>query len=111
MQIINKKLLLYRLIRYSRFLINNLFESLLTPTFFLLQKISPLDRANLLGDMFSLADAGEIEYDTVMDISVYLIKENHALPWMVAKSKLMTMHTLLASSSKPYIADKFQVIY
>ncbi|KYQ54762.1 Glutamyl aminopeptidase [Trachymyrmex zeteki] len=71
-------------------------------------KISPLDRANLLGDMFSLADAGEIEYDTVMDISVYLIKENHALPWMVAKSKLMTMHTLLASSSKPYIADKFQ---
>ncbi|KYN43680.1 Glutamyl aminopeptidase [Trachymyrmex septentrionalis] len=71
-------------------------------------KISSLNRANLLGDMFSLADAGEIEYNTVMDISIYLIKENHAFPWEVAKSKLMTIHTLLTSSSKPYIADKFQ---
>ena len=61
--------------------------------------------------MFSLADAGEIEYNTVMDISIYLIKENHAFPWEVAKSKLMTIHTLLTSSSKPYIADKFQAIY
>ncbi|KYN04893.1 Glutamyl aminopeptidase [Cyphomyrmex costatus] len=71
-------------------------------------RISSLDRANLLSDMFSLADAGEIEYNTVMDISVYLIKENHALPWAVAKSKLMTMYTLLTSSSEPNIADKFQ---
>ncbi|EGI70560.1 Glutamyl aminopeptidase [Acromyrmex echinatior] len=71
-------------------------------------KISSLDRANLLGDMFSLADAGEIEYNTVMDINVYLIKESHAFPWKVAKSKLMTMHALLTSSSKPHIADKFQ---
>lgn len=78
---------------------------------FLLQKISSLDRANLLDDLFSLADAGELDYNIVMDISTYLTKEYHALPWAVAKSKFMTMNTLLTSSIGPHTAEKFQVIY
>lgn len=78
---------------------------------FLLQRISSLDRANLLDDIFSLADAGEIDYDIVMDICTYLIEEYHALPWAVARSKFMTMHTLLTSATEPYIANTFQAIY
>ncbi|XP_024870969.1 glutamyl aminopeptidase-like [Temnothorax curvispinosus] len=73
-----------------------------------LMRISSLDRANLLDDLFSLADAGELEYNIVMDISVYLTEEYQTLPWAVARSKLMTMHTLLTSSSEPNIADTFQ---
>lgn len=71
-------------------------------------KISSLDRANLLDDLFSLADAGELDYNIVMDISTYLTKEYHALPWAVAKSKFMTMNTLLTSSIGPHTAEKFQ---
>lgn len=70
-----------------------------------------MDRANLLDDLFSLADASELEYNIVMDIITYLTKEHHALPWAVAKSKLMTMYTLLTSSIEPHLADKFQAIY
>jgi len=64
-----------------------------------------------LDDIFSLADAGEIEYDIVMDISVYLIEEYQVLSWAVAKSKLMMMHTLLTSTTEPFIANMFQAIY
>lgn len=69
-----------------------------------------LDRANLLDDMFSLAEAGEIEYNTVLNISMYLTEEHHSLPWAVAKSKLMTIYTLLTSSTEPFIANTFQVM-
>ncbi|KAG5331089.1 AMPE aminopeptidase, partial [Acromyrmex charruanus] len=71
-------------------------------------RISMLDRANLLDDLFSLAETGEIEYDTVLNISMYLTEEYHCLPWAVAKSKLMTIYTLLTSSAEPFIASTFQ---
>ncbi|XP_028045976.2 glutamyl aminopeptidase [Monomorium pharaonis] len=71
-------------------------------------RIPSSDRANLLDDMFSLADAGQIEYNTVMDISTYLSEEYHALPWAVAKLNFMTMHTLLKSSTISHLANTFK---
>lgn len=78
---------------------------------FLLQTLSAANRANLLDDMFSLADAGQLEYNIVLNISEYLTEEYHALPWMVAKSKFMAINTLLASSSELYNGEQFQAIY
>ncbi|XP_011698185.1 PREDICTED: glutamyl aminopeptidase-like isoform X2 [Wasmannia auropunctata] len=75
-------------------------------------KMPAVDRANLLDDLFSLADAGQIEYDIVLDISVYLTEEYQALPWAVANSKLRPIYTLL-TSAKPRqnhspISDTYQ---
>lgn len=70
-----------------------------------------MDRANLLDDMFSLADAGELEYNIVMDVCLYLTEEYQTLPWAVAKSKLMSMYTLLLSSSDTSVIHQMKAIY
>ncbi|XP_011878875.1 PREDICTED: glutamyl aminopeptidase-like isoform X2 [Vollenhovia emeryi] len=71
-------------------------------------RISSCDRANLLDDLFSLADAGELDYDIVMNIiNDYLTEEYQTLPWAVAKSKLMTMYTLLSSNGSE-VSSLFQ---
>ncbi|XP_039305281.1 glutamyl aminopeptidase-like isoform X2 [Solenopsis invicta] len=71
-------------------------------------RISALDRANLLDDMFSLADAGKIEYNIVMELSQYLSEEYNVLPWAVAKSKFMAIVPLLTSMNELYFADLFK---
>ncbi|KAL0132492.1 hypothetical protein PUN28_000323 [Cardiocondyla obscurior] len=71
-------------------------------------KLPAADRANLLDDLFSLADAAELEYDIVMDVIMYLTEEYHALPWTVVKSKLMTMYKLLASTNENHLVESFQ---
>ncbi|KAL0132491.1 hypothetical protein PUN28_000323 [Cardiocondyla obscurior] len=72
------------------------------------KKLPAADRANLLDDLFSLADAAELEYDIVMDVIMYLTEEYHALPWTVVKSKLMTMYKLLASTNENHLVESFQ---
>ncbi|XP_036146513.1 glutamyl aminopeptidase-like isoform X2 [Monomorium pharaonis] len=71
-------------------------------------QISAVDRANLLDDLFSLADAGKIEYSSVMDLSMYLTEEYHVLPWTVAKSKFKSILSLLTSMNDPVLLQLFK---
>ncbi|PSN55624.1 hypothetical protein C0J52_04058 [Blattella germanica] len=57
------------------------------------------DRAHLLQDVFSLADAGLVSYDLAMDMTKYLKSETEYIPWSVAYSKLNKLDNLLVSST------------
>ncbi|KOC69924.1 Glutamyl aminopeptidase [Habropoda laboriosa] len=63
------------------------------------ETLSVSNRAHLLEDVFSLADAGEIDYDMAMNITEYLPRENHAISWSVASSKLREIDILLSSTN------------
>ncbi|KZC09844.1 Glutamyl aminopeptidase [Dufourea novaeangliae] len=63
------------------------------------EQLSASDRAHLLEDAFSLADAGELDYDVPMNMTEFLRSESHAVPWLVAQSKLTAIDSLLLSTS------------
>ncbi|XP_076628645.1 glutamyl aminopeptidase [Colletes latitarsis] len=80
------------------------------------KKLSVSDRAHLLEDAFSLAAAGELDYGVAMNMTAYLPKERHVVPWMVAASKLTAIDTLLSSNSssskfKQYVRNLMDDIY
>lgn len=57
--------------------------------------MSVLDRAHLLNDAFSLAEAIQIPYSTALTMTKYLKNETHFVPWDVASSKLKEIRSLL----------------
>jgi glutamyl aminopeptidase len=57
--------------------------------------MSVLDRAHLLNDVFSLAEAQQVAYDTALTMTKYLKKEESFVPWDVAASKLKAIRNLL----------------
>ena len=54
-------------------------------------KFAIADRAHLLNDIFSLADANQVSYEVALDMTTYLSKENDFVPWSVATSKLQAL--------------------
>ncbi|GIX90473.1 hypothetical protein CDAR_74672 [Caerostris darwini] len=50
------------------------------------EALTPSDRSNLLFDSFLLAQAGYIELDVFMSMSVYLKKETDVTPWLTASA-------------------------
>lgn len=64
--------------------------------------LSVLDRAHLLNDVFSLAEALQVPYDTALTMTKYLKAEPHFVPWTVASSKLRDIRSLL------YYTEHFQ---
>ncbi|XP_043478871.1 glutamyl aminopeptidase-like isoform X1 [Leptopilina heterotoma] len=69
------------------------------------KRFSTSDRTHVLEDAFSLADAAELDYNITMDMTNYLSSELHAVPWDMAATKFLRMHTLLSSTSA---SPKFQ---
>ena len=69
---------------------------LILPSIF--QALDIPDRANLLDDIFSLAEAGLVSYTLAMDMTRYLTSETEYIPWSVASTKFKKFHTLLNSS-------------
>lgn len=57
--------------------------------------MSALDRAHLLNDVFSLAEALQVPYDTALTMTKYLKNEDHFVPWDVASSKIKSIRSLL----------------
>lgn len=57
--------------------------------------MSAVDRASLLDDVFALADATQVTYETAFDLTRYLIDETAFVPWVVASRKLLTLKTKL----------------
>ena len=43
--------------------------------------LEPRDRAHLLNDAFSLAEAGLVSYRVPLDMTAYLAQETHLVPW------------------------------
>lgn len=54
---------------------------------------------HLLEDAFSLASAGELDYGVTMNMTEYLPREEHAIPWNVVSSKLRAIDILLSSTN------------
>lgn len=70
------------------------------------------DRASILNDAFSLADATTIPYDTSLDMTKYLKDETEYVPWSVASSKLTSLKTSLMFTDvyKDYITYARELI-
>jgi hypothetical protein len=62
------------------------------------QALDIADRAHLLDDIFSLAEAGLVSYTLAMDMTKYLTSETEYVPWSVASTKFKKFHTVLISS-------------
>ena len=60
-----------------------------------IDSMTALDRAHLLNDVFSLAEALQVPYDTALTMTTYLKNETHFVPWDVASSKLKSIRNLL----------------
>lgn len=71
-----------------------------------LQRLSVADRANLLDDAFSMAEASALDYAIAMNMTTYLSKELHNVPWEVAASKLSSIESLLSAT---HISDQYKV--
>ncbi|XP_053945175.1 glutamyl aminopeptidase-like [Anastrepha ludens] len=74
------------------------------------------DRAGLLNDAFSLADATQLSYDTALNMTEYLSKETEYVPWYVAASKLTSLKRLLMFTEiyvnyKKYASELIKPIY
>lgn len=58
-------------------------------------RFSNADRANLINDAFSLADASQLEYSIALNLSLYLEKELDYVPWNVASTRLSKIRSQL----------------
>ncbi|XP_076317960.1 uncharacterized protein LOC143229476 isoform X3 [Tachypleus tridentatus] len=59
------------------------------------EEIGPSDRANLINDAFLLARAGYLNYETALDLSLYLKNERHLVPWSIAQTALTYITNIL----------------
>ncbi|ESO85815.1 hypothetical protein LOTGIDRAFT_130453 [Lottia gigantea] len=60
--------------------------------------IRPVDRSALVDDAFSLAAGGYLNYDVMMDMTLYLDKEDHYLPWKSAGNGIDYITNMLEHS-------------
>ena len=72
--------------------------------------LGPMDRASLLNDAFSLAEAGLIRYNIPLDMTAYLAQETHLVPWDTIYSSLRRLGSLLRQTAsyrhyRKYIVD------
>lgn len=71
--------------------------------------MTPSDRANILNDVFTLAQASEEKYDLALDISKYLTNEKEYVPWSVGSSQLSSLKSIM-SNSLAYIELKVCIL-
>lgn len=61
-----------------------------------LDDFSTADRAHLLNDAFSLAEATQLDYEVALNLTRYLAKETRNVPWSVAATKLSQIRRLMS---------------
>lgn len=61
----------------------------------MLQVLQTSDRANLLDDSFSVADANLLNFTIPLELSKYLNQETEYVPWNIAKTKFFNLRELL----------------
>ncbi|KAJ6640396.1 Glutamyl aminopeptidase, partial [Pseudolycoriella hygida] len=57
--------------------------------------LSIADRAHLINDVFSLAEATLIDYDVALELTSYLTNESEYVPWSVASTNLLNLKSRL----------------
>lgn len=62
------------------------------------EKIDAVDRAGLISDAFSLADAKQITYGQALDLTKYLVQEKNLVPWDAASTAITTLRQRLPLS-------------
>ncbi|XP_067616962.1 glutamyl aminopeptidase-like [Eurosta solidaginis] len=102
----------YYRVNYPVALWNKLSDQLKTDP----NKFSVSDRAGLLNDVFSLADATQLSYDIALNIMEYLAKETEYVPWTVASSKLTSLkdkfiYTDIYGNYTKYALELIEPIY
>jgi glutamyl aminopeptidase len=88
---VNKDQIGYYRVKYEQSMWQSLNEALEKDV----NVLSVLDRAHLLNDVFSLAEALQVPYDTALTMTRYLKAEKHFVPWDVASTKLKSIRNLL----------------
>jgi aminopeptidase N len=80
-------------------------------------KIHVMNRAQIVDDLFNLARAGIVKYDTAVDIIRYIKKEKHYIPWLSAISHGLTFLSQRVNGEKNaevfswFIKDTMDGIY
>ncbi|XP_050532031.1 glutamyl aminopeptidase-like isoform X2 [Daktulosphaira vitifoliae] len=69
--------------------------------------LNAADRSNLIHDAFSLAEASHLPYSVALNITKYLVTENHYAPWYVAASSLINLRINLYYRPAHYNLDKY----
>ncbi|XP_050428008.1 glutamyl aminopeptidase-like isoform X3 [Adelges cooleyi] len=69
--------------------------------------LNAADRSNLIHDAFSLAEASHSPYSIALDMTRYLISEDHYVPWYVAASNLINLRINLYYRPAHYNLDKY----
>jgi glutamyl aminopeptidase len=52
------------------------------------EELDSVDRAGLLDDAFNLARAGKLPYEVALDMTGYLDREEHLVPWEIASANI-----------------------
>lgn len=60
------------------------------------ETLSIADRAHLINDAFSLAEATLLPYETALDLTSYLAAETQYVPWSVASTNLLNLNDRLS---------------
>ncbi|KAJ1522082.1 hypothetical protein ONE63_002393 [Megalurothrips usitatus] len=63
-----------------------------------LEQIDAVDRAGLISDAFSLADAEELKYETALELTQYLKNEVSFVPWDAGSTAISTLLQRLPTS-------------
>ncbi|RMX39901.1 hypothetical protein pdam_00022441, partial [Pocillopora damicornis] len=64
------------------------------------QVFTPNDRAGLIHDVFTLACQGLLDPVLALNLSTYLVQENHPVPWALARGKSKCLMGLLSKAHK-----------
>jgi glutamyl aminopeptidase len=109
---INKDQIGYYRVNYETSMWESLTEALKAD----INIMSVLDRAHLLHDAFSLAQAQQIEYSTALKMTEFLSKEAEFVSWDVVSTKLKNIRNLLyntdiATEFKSYVVSLVDSAY
>ncbi|KAG9508960.1 Aminopeptidase N [Fragariocoptes setiger] len=79
-------------------------------------KIEPINRAQIIDDVFNLARNGMLDYQLAMDASKYLRNENNYFAWDTALKSLTFLHNMLERTPmfghwKAYLAQLIEPFY
>jgi len=71
------------------------------------EQFSPSDRAQLLDDAFALCKADLLSFKIAMEMSKYLIKERHLVPWTCALRHLEDLKNLFGEGSQRSLLEEY----
>ena len=72
--------------------------------------LTPSDRANLIADSFYLSKADLLNYTTALNLTLYLSKEQHFVPWSIADRVLGFFQKILTTQYKDHFRSYIKLL-